>query len=85
MGLNPMPSSILEECSELVTTRPRKTVWETISAFKSPLFRHFWRGAGIGKQASLETKRVNSPRTVGTCPLRQGVLVKRHHTSLSMK
>lgn len=32
--------------------------------------RQLWRGAGIGKQASLETMRVNSPRTVGTCPLR---------------
>ena len=38
--------------------------------FESHPNRHFRRGAGIGKQASLETKRVNSPRTVGTCPLR---------------
>ena len=48
-----------------------------LRGFESHSNRHFdfWRGAGIGKQASLETKRVNSPCTVGTCPLRHlGVL-----------
>lgn len=49
-----------------------------ISRF-SPSANFLWRGAGIGKQASLETKRVNSPRTVGTCPLRH-FMEKSHST-----
>ena len=58
------------------TPRKRLVGFARAREVSRPSLSANWSGAGIGKQTSLETRWVNSPCTVGTCPLRQNFILK---------